>query len=419
MKTYFLILLVQFCFLSAKMVQQYNDFEHFAINSIVKSQLASQNVKIDFVSCGTNERLNQRIIHRTLLNRGNFLSIKLKSCDSKKIELENSAVLTLHSTKQFYEIFPKISWKLDKWRSYPHLVHIAKSTIHDLRKLKFNGYLIDKVAFLVNKKEKSIDLVTSIVFTKEKCEENQFVTINRFDKDTMKWENDRFYPRKYRNFHKCPLTVGRTAKIKKKSFDIVIKEMSEALNFEVVNIESKSFADLETLYRNNTCDFVGLPFSPKTHLFIVLGFEYGTFFVPPGSQLNQVEKLMLPFDTETWIWIAGTLMCAFVTIQVISLLSKRAKDACFGKNVDSPSMNLLSIFFCGGQSKVPENSWARCIFLTFIAWSLIIRTCFQSLSYRALQMDLRHSPMKTIQDLQRSGFHQLAPDQFTDEKLYG
>lgn len=226
----------------------------------------------------------------------------------------------------------------------------------------------------------------------------------------MKWQNDNvnFFPRKYRNFHKCPVTVGVAAEYQIKSFDQVIEEMSKVLHFKVEKISYKTVQDLLDLLKKNSCDFLRLSFDGTYFQPIFLSYEYGVFVVPPGSPLDKIEKLMLPFDTETWIWIFGTLLCSFVIVQVTCWLSKRAKDLCFGQNVNSPALNLLSIFFCGSQTRVPGNSLARCIFLTFVVWSLIIRTCFQSLSYRALQMDNRHPSIKTLEDLQRSGFHQFS-----------
>lgn len=233
MKTSFIIFLKLFCFSSSKLLQNHDDFEFLAINSIIKSQLAVQTTKIDFVDCGTNERLNKRIIQQTLFNKSEYFSTKLKSCSSKKIELENSAVLTFDSAQQFNKVFPKIYWTVDKWGGYPHVVHIANSTIDDIRKYTFVDFFINEIAFLMNKTEKSIDLVTTFLFTQKKCRKIQFVTINRFDKDTKKWDNDNFYPKKYRNFHKCPVRVGVTDAVKSSTFDKVVEELSEVLNFEV------------------------------------------------------------------------------------------------------------------------------------------------------------------------------------------
>lgn len=98
-----------------------------------------------------------------------------------------------------------------------------------------------------------------------------------------------------------------------------------------------------------------------------------------------------------------------IGIQIIALFSRQLHVLFFGEMIGSPTMNFLSVFLCGGQSKVPQGLKARFFFLNFLVWSLIIRTCFQSLMYRALQMDLRHAPMKTLEELREKNFMQITP----------
>lgn len=408
MKAAAFLILVNISLSSAKSIKD-DFFELPAINSIIKSQLAPGSSKIDLLFSKTNDIQLKKNIHRSLFERNDLVSLKLKSLDITIIELEFSTVLIFNSLQEFNKTYPKIIWKPSKWRSYRHLVYVNNTTVQDLVDCDLTGWDIDNVAFLVDKTEKSISLVTSFMFTEKKCRDTQLVTINCFNKNTMKWANNNFYPRKYRNLHKCPVSVGKTDQHQSSSFDEVIREMSKVLNFKVESILCKTIDDLVELLRNRSCDFLRLPVNPYFFQPIVLSFESGAFVVPPGSSLDKTEKLLWPFDAETWTWIVYTFTSSLVIIQIICLLSKRSKELCFGQSIHSPTMNLLSIFFCGSQTRVPGNSWARTIFLTFVVWSLIIRTCFQSLSYRALQMDLRHPPMKTLEDLQRSGFHQLAP----------
>lgn len=126
--------------------------------------------------------------------------------------------------------------------------------------------------------------------------------------------------------------------------------------------------------------------------------------------LTPLEKLLSPFDHETWILIASTLLTTFVFIQIISFVSNNARNFIFGTNIQSPTMNLLNIFFCGNQAKAPKDNFARFLFWTFLVWGLIIRTCYQSLSYRDLQSDMRHSPTKSFEELASKNFTQIVGD---------
>ena len=123
--------------------------------------------------------------------------------------------------------------------------------------------------------------------------------------------------------------------------------------------------------------------------------------------MTDFEKLMSPFDSETWSWIFITLGSLFSLILITSFVSKRLKDLIFGENVGSPSMNVLEVFFCGGQNRVPKRFYARFILLLILIWAMIIRTCFKSLSYRQLQLDLRHPAIKTFDELEKADFRQF------------
>lgn len=67
-------------------------------------------------------------------------------------------------------------------------------------------------------------------------------------------------------------------------------------------------------------------------------------------------------------------------------------------------MNLLDIFLNGGQMKAPWRNFARFLLILFIFWSLIIRTCYQSMLYELLQSDLRKTPIKSIEDIAKKNF---------------
>lgn len=154
----------------------------------------------------------------------------------------------------------------------------------------------------------------------------------------------------------------------------------------------------------------------KEFVHIIYSSEKVVFAIPFGLPLTSFEKVLSPFDQMTWLLILITLSTTFIGIKVVSFCSMRLRDMCFGERIGSPTMSFLNVFLCGGQTNVPGTSNARFIFFNFLVWSLLIRTCFQSLMYRALQMDLRHPPMKTFQDVHVNSFKQYAEFP-NDEKL--
>lgn len=130
----------------------------------------------------------------------------------------------------------------------------------------------------------------------------------------------------------------------------------------------------------------------------------GYYSVPPGEPYTLLEKMFLMFDASVWIAIIVTFFIGFVTIQIINLLSRKVQNFVYGRDIQSPTMNLLNVFLCGGQFKVPRRNFARFLLVLFIVYSLIIRTCYQSTLFKLLQADVRKPEVKMIAELYDRGF---------------
>lgn len=380
-----------------------------AIIDIFYQDFASREGHIDIISCERGLKSNWKIIDELLRITNSSVSFRLSLCDDQMSFLNTSSLLIFDFPSTFQDMDEKIDWKVNPRTRHKHLVYIANGTTADIT-VTF-GFDIDKVAFLINESEKSIDLATSFMFTKEKCRENQVVVINRFMKDTMAWEKDNFYPNKYRNLYGCNITLATMISTNHSPPGInvrIMTEMSELLQFKLV----KDYADsngFETMLIRGRHDFYDVAASLRYQwsLSVIITSEQSVFVIPSGQPLTSLEKLLSPFDFTIWMLISATLLATFIGIQIISLASEDLLESSLGAKIGSPTMNFLSVFLSGGQTKVPKRKIARFIFVNFMTWSLIIRTCFQSLMYRALQLDLRHPPMKTLEDLRENNFKQL------------
>ena len=128
-------------------------------------------------------------------------------------------------------------------------------------------------------------------------------------------------------------------------------------------------------------------------------FEVYTFAVPPGEPYTDIDRMFMMFDLELWIAIGVTLAGALAITLTLHLVSKKIRDLIVGDNIQSPTMNLITIFLTGSQVKTPKGNFSRFLVNLFIIWSLIIRTCHQSMLFQLLQADLRKPPLKTIDEL--------------------
>lgn len=384
----------------------------FCISSATKFILAQNftdnSGKVDFVLCGAENGISSIIFNQTLRILNSSLSINLKSCEREDILLNTSTVLLFDSPEFFKENYPKISWQRNKSKRLRHLVQILNGTTQDVNDTIKDGFSIDNAAFLLDETEKSISLVASFMFTNETCWENQLVTINRFKKQTMRWESDTFFPNKYRNFHSCTLHKKTGSNDLGKGFiDEIITELSVILNFNIKTSFLDSMAEFEVLQKPTDLIKIISGLENLEFLQVVVTSEQGIYIIPYGEPLTHLQKFLLPFDSATWMFIVGTLSTILIGIQILGFASARIKTLFFGRSFESPTMNLLNVFLCGGQAQDPQNYFSRYMFLLVLMWSLIIRTSFQSLSYRTLQLDTRHPPMKTFDDLREHEFRQF------------
>jgi hypothetical protein len=247
--------------------------------------------------------------------------------------------------------------------------------------IHFQYFLIEEENFFV--------LYTFEWYTQEKCNEHQLVEVNRFDKNTKKWKNNKFKIDKFVNFHGCPLMFTYNPRWPEISgnrgfqYDLLF-EISKALNFTletctggtvcwihrfrpvVMNLEPSTFGN-PPFYRN-----------ARRHLtdFYYSNVEY--YAVPRGATFNSYEKLKFPFDETTWKMIIVTFVVAFMMVFVISRLTRKIKNLVFGSNVSTPSLNIAAHFFGLGQIILPRRNFARFLVMMFIIYCLIVRTAWQS-----------------------------------------
>jgi hypothetical protein len=112
-----------------------------------------------------------------------------------------------------------------------------------------------------------------------------------------------------------------------------------------------------------------------------------------------MEKLLLPFDLETWIMIIITFAIGFLTILIIYRCNKTIQRFVFGTYVRDPSLYLTSIFFGIGVTRLPGRNFARFLFMVFTLYCLIIRTAYQGKMFDFLNIDVKRPTASSEEDL--------------------
>lgn len=381
----------------------------FAIKSIFHEYLEQTSQKVDVIFFGNQSTEMEDIVNQILTNS------EKSSIQVSQFSLENhwrrklniSSILIFESRLYFQNFCKYIKWVGDKRTRHNHLVYAPNISVSDITSNVKNGLDIDAVGFLMNETSESIELVSSFMFTKKICRENQFLVVNRFQSKKMNWEKSTFYPKKYLDFHRCLLNVGKLGPNYQvtKIFHQLAKIRNFRMNRTMINLHDASKGISEF-------DLVDTLATFKEDLDYITSVPYMinvmTFAIPPGEEYTMLEKMFLMYDVEVWIAIVVTLSIGLVTIQVVNCMSIKIRNFVYGRNIKTPTMNLVSIFLNGGQLRVPGRNFARFLFVLFIIWSLIIRTCYQSELFKYLQAD-RRPIVKSFDEMVARGFTLYGP----------
>ena len=262
---------------------------------------------------------------------------------------------------------------------------------------------MDQVNFLINVNQTSIDLATSFMFTPQRCRSITFKVINTFNVSTSQWmgiESKNFYPQKTKNLNGCEFIVSSMVYTSSGNFLLgnLIDAFTRYTKGSIV-VANGNDVDFHMRFFQNVDD---IAFNPNFKLSFPFIFNYLEVLIPPGEQFSQLEMMLLPFDYGIWIAIISTLFLALVVAESINQTSNNVRNFVFG--IKSPTFVLFSTFLAGRQSKAPKRNFARFCLMLFIIWSLIIRTCYQSILYRNFQANIRKPELKNIREAVNRNF---------------
>ncbi|XP_070496109.1 uncharacterized protein [Chironomus tepperi] len=128
--------------------------------------------------------------------------------------------------------------------------------------------------------------------------------------------------------------------------------------------------------------------------------NYPLFFILSSEmKLNWFEKLLKPFQPIIWIILLMAFCVGIAVIWIINVKFKHLKEFVYGKGVNHPASNMISVCIGLPQLVLPQRNFARFILMMFIILCLIIRSIYLGSLYKTLQSDLRHKEPQVIDEL--------------------
>jgi hypothetical protein len=242
-------------------------------------------------------------------------------------------------------------------------------------------------AYFLTRNKNGITLWTNEEFEENSCNKLQKVKIDSF---TQKWKNDLKIPEKFQNFHNCPIRLvceysTPYCYMKDKEITGIIPEIIKPASvrgninpkFLIYAIDPKNILDFQPRQEFKLQDVLMMFLSSVCHSTVTFLPSRLVFEMTPPDKFTNWEKVLLPFDFDTWKFLLITFGVSFLFVFVINQLPNFIKDLVYGENVRVPAYNIVGTFFGIGQIKLPEGNFARILLMIFILFCLIIRTAYQ------------------------------------------
>lgn len=129
--------------------------------------------------------------------------------------------------------------------------------------------------------------------------------------------------------------------------------------------------------------------------------------VPVGAPYTSLEKLMLPFNNEIWIFVAMILIAAFLIINLIKWrFGGAGQQFVFGFKNSSPFFNTMNVFLGGTLTKLPRQTFARSLLCMFLLYCIVIRNSYTGALFKFIASDNGHHPtMQSVEEMAQQDFH--------------
>ena len=424
------IFIVLFLALSA-----YSEVLESAMSKIISKVYEQKTEKmrcIDFIN--RSESFEMKIILAKIWSEI-YLKVKIfdylvkKQTKAGKVSF---GIMIFDNQEAFLETFQNINFESFDSRGLYVIIFTKEVDVSSVFSMLWKKSLFD-ANILMPLSENSIGLLGYHPFKDHHCGEATTIIINRYVNNT--WENQIFFPKKFDNFHNCPIKVTaaeavtafyevkyKNGTLEHKGSDVeMLKALSEKLNFTLEIHYSSNLNDWGDILDNGTgyglidrvksryMDFImghtlKLAITKYLDFSVSYSFYYGVIIIPPGAPYTSIENLMRPFSLPVWIGVVSTFICSIFVIFILQLQSPKVRNWFFEKDGKNSYYNLLMIIV-GGTMKIPKGYFPRLLIMTFIIFCLIMRTVYQSNMFNYLQAGDNKSRVKNIKEMGQRGFN--------------
>ncbi|CRK90117.1 CLUMA_CG003835, isoform A [Clunio marinus] len=129
------------------------------------------------------------------------------------------------------------------------------------------------------------------------------------------------------------------------------------------------------------------------------------FIIPPGKPVTHLERLISAFSLQSWICIGLFYLIGSLVILFVQLKSPCVQEFVFGAGVTSPMFRMFSVFIGDTLNNLPKRNFARFLLMSFIIFTLIIRTVYQGSYFRQMRTFRHHKEVASINEMIEKDFN--------------
>jgi hypothetical protein len=394
-----------------------------ALREVAEEFYIKNHIQFDIVAVSDNSKKFSQVINHLIPQIKAVTTHRLSSFTKyldRPFAIINSYVILSDSCEDFIFISYKFIFGNRFTATFKFLIYIEDCEFDILEnqienfirkpELTFLEGSIEQYAFLLINDGDILKLATIEWFTEAACNQAQLKVLNSFNKITQKWTNELENYLKFQDFHGCNLTLWIAPTLEYSLYSNIYREIPFGIVPHIFQIISNKFKyspkfqrfEVENERRAEVCFDMfrqASEFENRLHHTASFMEIRDIILVTPGDLYTAYEKLLLPFDDLTWKLLLLTFFAAFLVIFVVNRMSKSVQHVVYGVNVYKPALNVISTFFGIPQYKVPNKFFSMCIFIIFVFFCLIFRTCYQSKLFQFMTSEPRRPPPKSIQDL--------------------
>jgi hypothetical protein len=270
-----------------------------------------------------------------------------------------------------------------------------------------------------------------------RCNKTDPKEIAKYENGKFIFKPEDFFPKKFKNFHKCPLGLTTFASLAPSVLKRVFKNGSSELygrdieTMKMLEHELNFYANITylhdygswgVLYPNGTTtgamgravsrtsDIAWGNLNLKLDRTLIMDFSFGyyletlIFVIPKGEPFSAFSKLLRPFDNFIWISLLLIILICIVIIALLSLQPRKIRSFVYGEKVDNPFLNVLIAMYGGSQTKLPTYNFARSLLIMFLLFCLVLRSLYQGALFQFLQANDNQPEVGSIAEMAENNF---------------